>query len=148
MNLKEKNMIWKEKYRIGVPVIDSQHEELFRRVTAFVEALRSLGPWEEKMPLVNDTLEFMKDYVVTHFADEEAYQAAVGYPGLGEHKKVHDGMVAYVGEVASNYAASGCPEVLMQQFAGKLLAWLINHVAAADQKIADYAEGKEVLKNV
>jgi hemerythrin len=33
----------------------------------------------------------------------------------------------------------------MQQFAGKLVTWLVNHVVADDQKIADYAnqgEGK------
>jgi len=28
---------------------------------------------------------------------------------------------------------------LMQEFGGKLLAWLINHVAAEDQRIANYA---------
>ncbi len=137
-------MIWKEKYRIGVPAIDAQHEELFRRVTVFVEALRSGGSWEQKMPVVNDTLAFMKEYVITHFADEEAYQKSVGYPGFAEHKKVHEDMVAYVGQVAEAYVQAGCPETLMQQFAGKLLAWLINHVAASDQKIGDYVHGEAV----
>ncbi|MPN51039.1 hypothetical protein SDC9_198680 [bioreactor metagenome] len=35
----------------------------------------------------------------------------------------------------------------MQQFAGKLLAWLINHVAAEDQHIAAYAKEKGVAGN-
>ncbi|MEI6100357.1 MAG: hemerythrin family protein [Eubacteriales bacterium] len=137
-------MIWKEKYRIGVPAIDAQHEELFSRVTVFMESLRSNVPWPEKMPLVNETLAFMKEYVITHFADEEAYQISVGYPGCMEHKKVHDDMVAYVAQTANEYVQAGCPEALMQQFAGKLLAWLINHVAAEDQRIASYAQEKEV----
>lgn len=140
-------MIWKEKYRIGVPVIDTQHEELFRRVTGYVEALRSDAAWAEKMPVVNDTLAFMKEYVITHFADEEAYQKSVGYPGYVEHKKVHDDMVAYVGQVAETYVQAGCPETLMQQFAGKLLAWLINHVADSDQKIALYVKEREGAQN-
>lgn len=140
-------MIWKEKYRIDVPAIDAQHEELFSRVTVFVEALRSNVPWAEKMPLVNETLAFMKEYVVTHFADEEAYQNSVGYPGVREHKKVHDDMVAYVVQIADEYVQAGYPEALMQQFAGKLLAWLINHVAAEDQRIAAYVKEKEVAHN-
>jgi hemerythrin len=140
-------MIWKEKYRIGVPVIDTQHEELFRRVTVFVETLRSGVSWIEKMPVVNDTLAFMEEYVVTHFADEEAYQKSVGYPKLAEHKKEHDVMVAYVGKAAEEYTQAGCPEALMQQFAGKLLAWLINHVVDSDQKIAFYVKGMEVAQN-
>jgi hemerythrin len=57
-------MIWKEKYRIGVPLIDDQHQELFRRVTDFVTTLRSEGKWEEKLKKVNETLLFMKDYVI------------------------------------------------------------------------------------
>ena len=131
-------MIWKEKYNVGVPVIDQQHKELFERVTTFVETLRSQKDWSEKVDQVNATLAFMKEYVVTHFADEEAYQRKIGYPGYDAHKKIHQDMVRYVGEVAAQYERAGFVEQPMQQFAGKLLAWLINHVVAEDQKIADY----------
>jgi len=140
------NMIWKEKYKVGVSVIDQQHEELFRRVSTFVETLRSEQKWEQKVEKVNDTLTFMKDYVVTHFQDEEAYQDEIGYPGREEHRKIHNDMVAYVVSVSEQYEKEGCKEELMQQFAGKLLTWLINHVAAADQKIAEYAKRQEELK--
>lgn len=145
---KEDHMIWKEKYRIGVPLIDGQHEELFRRVTEFVETLRSSGGWEQKVKQVNETLTFMNGYVVTHFHDEEAYQKKIGYPEWEKHKKIHDDMVRYVGEVTAEYEQEGYQEPLMQQFGGKLLAWLINHVAAEDQKIADYAKEKGVAGNV
>ena len=136
-------MIWKEKYRIGVPLIDEQHEELFLRVTDFVETLRSAGEWSTKVAKVNETLSFMKDYVVTHFYDEEAYQQKIGYPEMAEHKKIHNDMVQYVVNVAEQYEREGYKEELMQQFAGKLLAWLINHVAATDQKIAEYVKSRE-----
>ncbi len=133
-------MIWKEKYKLGVPQIDGQHQELFRRVTDFVETVRKPVPWEEKVEKVNQTLAFMKDYVVTHFHDEEAYQKKIGYPQLEAHTKIHNDMVAYVVDIARQYEEQGYQEQLIQQFAGKLLAWLINHVASEDQKIADYAK--------
>lgn len=137
-------MLWRDKYALGVPVVDEQHRELFQRVEAFVTTLRSSAEWEEKVLRVNETLEFMKVYVVEHFRDEEDYQQRIGYPGFQAHKKIHDDMVSYVLEVSNAYERSGCDERLMQQFAGKLLAWLINHVAAEDQQIADYAAAKEV----
>ncbi len=140
-------MIWKEKYKIGVPLIDEQHQELFRRVTDFVETLRSQGEWNTKVTKVNETLAFMKDYVVTHFHDEEAYQKEIGYPALGEHAKIHNDMVQYVVTVAEQYEREGFKEELMQQFAGKLLAWLINHVAATDQKIAEFVKSKEEVSH-
>lgn len=136
-------MIWKEKYKIGVPLIDSQHEELFRRVTDFVETVRGAGEWEKKIDKVNSTLAFMKEYVVSHFHDEEAYQQKIGYPAYSAHKKIHTDMVGYVADVAKEYEEAGYKEQMIQQFAGKLLAWLINHVAAEDQKISDFAKGKE-----
>lgn len=93
---------------------------------------------------VNDTLAFMQEYVVTHFKAEEAYQIKIGYPEYEEHKKLHDDMVQYVNNVAELYKKEGYKEVHMQQFAGKLLAWLINHVASVDLKIADYAKMRGV----
>lgn len=139
-------MIWKEKYRIGVPLIDKQHEELFRRVTDFVETLRSPAEWRDKAAKVDETLLFMKEYVISHFHDEEVYQKKIGYPGFEAHRKIHNDMVRYVASVAEQYEKDSSDEKLMQQFAGKLLAWLINHVAAADQKIAEYARQMEVSR--
>ncbi|MEL7610312.1 MAG: hemerythrin family protein [Bacillota bacterium] len=140
-------MLWKDKYALGVSIIDEQHKELFRRVDSFMQTLRSSASWEEKVQRVNETLEFMKAYVVEHFRDEEAYQVRIGYPGHQAHKKIHADMVDYVLQVSGEYERSGCDEQLMQQFAGKLLAWLINHVAAEDQHIAAYAKEKGVAGN-
>jgi len=139
-------MIWKDRYNLGVPLIDEQHQELFRRVSDFVENLRSSIVWEQRVEKVTETLNFMKDYVITHFHDEEEYQRQIGYPESAAHKKIHNDMVKYVAEVARQYEREGYDERLMQQFAGKLLAWLINHVASEDQKIADFAR-KGVVDN-
>lgn len=140
-------MLWKDQYELGVPLIDAQHKELFRRVEAFLQVLRSQAGWEEKIPQLNETLEFMKNYVVEHFRDEEEYQKSINYPGYEAHKQIHNGMVEYVQEVSIKYEQSKTDEDLMQQFGGRLLAWLINHVAAEDQRIADYARKKGMSGN-
>ncbi len=140
-------MLWKDKYELGVPLIDAQHKELFRRVESFLQVLRSAVSWDEKVQKVNETLEFMKGYVVEHFRDEEEYQKSVGYPGYEAHKQIHTGMVDYVLEFSKQYEQSNHDEQLIQQFGGRLLAWLINHVAAEDQRIADYAIKKGASGN-
>ncbi len=140
-------MLWKDKYELGVSVVDDQHRELFQRVEEFMKTLRSLASWDEKVQHVNETLEFMKGYVVEHFRDEEEYQLKIGYPGYEEHRKIHTDMVNYVLKVSAEYESSGFNEQLMQQFGGKLLAWLINHVAAEDQRIANYAIEQGVTGN-
>ncbi len=135
-------MVWKEKYKIGVPLIDEQHEELFRRIAGFLETLRANGEWAQKVSKVNETLSFMKDYVVVHFRDEEAYQESIGYPDLDSHRAAHREMMDYVTSFAQAYEKQGYQEALAQQFGGRLLAWLINHVVSADQKIAAYAKAQ------
>lgn len=140
-------MLWKDTYELGVPQIDAQHKELFRRVEAFFQVLRSKEPWEDKLPKINETLEFMKGYVVKHFRDEEEYQKKINYPGFDAHKQLHIGMVEYVLEVSKKFEESNNDENLMQQFGGRLLSWLINHVAAEDQRIADYAIKEGVSGN-
>lgn len=136
-------MIWKDKYKLGVDEIDKQHMELFSRVNDFVVTIRSKGPWRKKVDKVNETLHFMQEYVVIHFNAEESYQLKVDYPGYEQHKRLHDEMVKYVTEVAEEYEREGYKEELMQRFAGKLLAWLINHVVAEDGKIAQHAIHKK-----
>lgn len=140
-------MLWKDQYELGVPLIDAQHKELFRRVGSFFQVLRSEDAWEEKISKLDDTLEFMKTYVVEHFRAEEDYQQKIDYPGYEFHKQIHDGMVQYVQEVSQQYERSNHNEDLMQQFGGRLLAWLINHVAAEDQRIAEYAKKKGLSGN-
>jgi len=140
-------MLWKDNYELGVAVIDAQHKELFRRVESFLQVLRAEDSWEKKIPKLNETLDFMKRYVVDHFRDEEEYQRSIRYPGYEAHKQIHTGMVDYVQEISRQYDRSNMNEPLMQQFGGRLLAWLINHVAAEDQLIANYAKKKGMSGN-
>ena len=133
-------MIWKEEYKIGVPLIDKQHEELFSRVTAFVETVQSDRIWNEKMNKVNDTLEYMKDYVVTHFQEEEAYQKEIGYPEAEQHRKIHQDMISFIRMITMQNEINGCKEIVMQQFAARIVTWLVNHVVGEDHKVAEFTK--------
>ena len=82
-------MMWKEKYRVGAELVDTQHRELFHRVSNFIQAVQSPQPWENKLEHVKETMAFMQDYVIIHFNDEERFQAEIGYPELERHKEIH-----------------------------------------------------------
>jgi hemerythrin len=99
-------MMWKEKYKIGVKLIDEQHQELFRRVSDFIKTVQSEGKWEEKLSKVKETLEFMKECVITHFNDEEIYQKDIGYPGYEEHSQIHEKLKYEVVNIISGNAVT------------------------------------------
>ncbi|HZJ85038.1 MAG TPA: hemerythrin family protein [Syntrophomonadaceae bacterium] len=137
-------MMWKEKYKIGVELVDGQHKELFNRISDFVKIVQDKkSSWDEKVNQVKETMYFMQDYVVTHFADEEKYMAEIDYPELEEHKKIHADFKAGVFNYVNRLETEGYSEELAQEFGAKIMAWLIMHVAATDQKIGAYVRSKE-----
>lgn len=133
-------MMWKEKYRIGVDLIDEQHQELFDRVSRFIQTVQHEGDWSTKLQMVKETLAFMKDYVITHFQDEEEYQQEIDYPDYPQHKAVHDRFKEEVDEYARRFNEEAYHQELVQEFAGKLMAWLIHHVGSMDQKMGAYVK--------
>ncbi|HHT63552.1 MAG: bacteriohemerythrin [Bacillota bacterium] len=135
-------MMWKESYRIGVPLIDQQHEELFHRVSVFIQTVREKGDWNEKLPKVKETMDFMQKYVVFHFDDEESFQEKINYPDLESHRIAHAKFKQSVNNYAERMVKENYSEDLAQEFSGKLMAWLIMHVAATDQKIGEYLRKK------
>ncbi|UWV46887.1 hemerythrin family protein [Acetivibrio thermocellus] len=135
-------MMWKEKYKIGIDLIDQQHEELFRRVSEFTRIIRSEENWDARIDKVKETMAFMKDYVVDHFNEEEAYQAKINYPELEAHKKAHASFKEGIENYVKIFEEEGFNEDRIQEFGGKLMTWLIMHVAGMDQKIGEYVKSK------
>ena len=133
-------MMWKEKYKVGVSSIDQQHEELFGRVSKFLQTVKSGEKWEEKLIAVKETMSFMQEYVVTHFHDEEVYHEQINYPGIEEHKEAHRKFKQAVSDYAVRMETEGYTEDLVQEFGGKLMTWLIMHVAVMDQRLGEYAK--------
>jgi hemerythrin len=125
--------MWKDTYAVGNAVIDGQHKELFRMSDELVETIRRQGP--DSPAACAQAVAFLKDYVVKHFADEEALQASLGYAGLEAHKVLHRNFVSTVLEYEKILAESNYSQATMQQFGGTVIGWLIYHVVGEDGKI-------------
>ena len=124
--------MWKESYRIGIDLIDRQHEELFRATDTLVRAIEANADKQT----FRQTITFLKDYTVRHFHDEEAYQASIHYSGMEDHKKAHRKFTGIILDYERRLVASDFDIRIVKDLAGTLTAWLIYHVADADQRIA------------
>ena len=125
------HQMWKESYRIGVDRIDAQHMELFRMTDELLMAVTVNAGAE----VYRKILGFLKEYVVYHFRDEEAYQQSIGYAGFEAHQREHQQftqtVLAYEKKlIASHFALSD-----VKDLAGTVVAWLVYHVTDADQRI-------------
>ncbi|MCR1897547.1 hemerythrin family protein [Irregularibacter muris] len=135
-------MMWKEKYRIDVELIDEQHQELFKRVSDFLQIIQNEDSWEDKLEQVKETMAFMQEYVVVHFNEEEIYQEQINYPDIEIHKEAHAKFKEGVNDYVKIFEEEGFSKEKIQEFGGKLMTWLIMHVGKMDQKIGEYVKSK------
>ncbi|MFA5576961.1 MAG: hemerythrin family protein [Tissierellaceae bacterium] len=135
-------MMWKERYRVGVDLIDEQHIELFKRLSHFIQIVQNDIAWEDKMAEVQETLDFMADYVVYHFDDEEKLQAEINYPDIEIHKEAHRVFKEGINSYVEIFEQGEFTEEKIKEFSAKLMTWLIMHVGKMDQKIGQYVREK------
>jgi hemerythrin len=125
---------WTPKLAVGVPVIDEQHRELFRRIAALLAAM-SAG--RGRAHLV-DTLEFLDAYVLEHFSAETALMRESGYPLLQWHLGAHAHFVAELRKLWLEVDRDELAARTVVRAGGLLCDWLREHIATADRDFGKY----------
>jgi hemerythrin len=131
-------MSWTPKLAVGVQSIDTQHQELFTRVNALLDALASQKGEGE----VRKVVAFLGDYVVSHFAGEERLMQQHGYPDYPAHKKIHDAFVAEFVKLKADLEKQGASASLAVQLNRKLGDWLLDHIGRTDRALGAFLQKK------
>ncbi|MCL2673584.1 MAG: bacteriohemerythrin [Alphaproteobacteria bacterium] len=122
-------MLWNPLLETGIKEIDEQHKELFRQIRAMRDSKDSNR--------VDQLLDFLGKYVITHFLTEEDMQTRSGYPLAAEHKKLHELLIETYDGMRKEYASDKSTIVFLK--INKALGeWLIDHVMGQDKHFADY----------
>ena len=80
-------LVWRERYNIGVDFIDREHKKLF----SILNKLLAAGKEGEKSRWAcQEGIKYFKDHAIKHFSEEEAYMESIGYQGLEMHKRLHE----------------------------------------------------------
>lgn len=77
---------WDLTLDIGIDSIDSQHRELFNRLDQLLASIDDGRSNDE----VIKTLDFLEEYVVKHFNEEEEIQNKINYPLLNIQHIQHE----------------------------------------------------------
>jgi hemerythrin len=119
---------------IGIPKIDAQHKELINRMNQ-VEAmgLKSFSKEETQK-----TLDFLGEYVVKHFADEEVLQQQSSYPKYEEHKNMHKLFVADFVKLKEEFNRNGASAGFTFGLNRSIISWVINHIKYTDTEFGKY----------
>lgn len=126
-------LVWNEKLNIGVEVVDKAHANLFRIAGKLLEQITYESNYQNAC---KKGLEYLEEYTMKHFSEEEAYMRSIRYRGYEKHKKIHDTFRDQtLISLKKTLEASGYSHVAAQRFLGTLLGWLTGHIMTEDQAI-------------
>jgi hemerythrin-like metal-binding protein len=124
---------WTPSLAIGVPAIDQQHQELFRRSDDLLDALSRGAIVQEVIKLVG----FLEQYVLVHFKAEEKLMASRGYPELTRHQLLHQEFIREFNDIRDKLAKAPSTSLGLRMNA-LMGGWLVKHIGAEDTKVAAF----------
>ncbi|MEI6379200.1 MAG: bacteriohemerythrin [Candidatus Falkowbacteria bacterium] len=128
MSIINKQLVWEDKYSVGVEQIDNQHKKMFAVINDLVSAINS-KPTEEKLSAI---IKSLIEYKKFHFATEEKYFKEFNYDGAADHIAKHHEFSQKLEEIESKYV--GDVVGLAFELVDFLEDWLIEHLMIIDQK--------------
>lgn len=131
---------WRPELEIGIEEIDRQHKALINAINDFLQACAE-GKGKEE---VGRTMDFLSDYVVTHFNYEQDYQKKYDYPKYEQHLRMHQAFLKEVEDLKKKFEEEGASLHFTIQFSKKVVNWIITHIGGADAEFAAYVKS---LKN-
>lgn len=126
---------WDEQLNTGIQVIDSQH----RRIVEYINSLYDASLSHNRSD-VEQVLQNLVDYTLSHFAFEESLMEEAGYPFINGHKRVHELFVKRINNFQQRFKIG---DDITDELLAALKSWLINHIKSDDN---DYTE--TVLTNM
>lgn len=117
----------------GNALIDSEHKELFAAVNQLMDAC-SQGKGRDN---IQQTVQFLNQYVGKHFGDEERLQVTNQYPGYQMHKQFHEGYKRQMMDITQVIVREG-PTVKALGDLNRIVAVLVSHIRTEDKKLAAF----------
>ncbi len=133
-------LIWQDRFNIGVEIIDNEHKKLFGILNRMFmnKTEEAKSQW-----VCQEGIKYFKDHAMKHFIEEEQYMASIDYAGFETHRRVHDNfrqktLPALEKELAQS---SFSPEAI-DHFLGVCAGWLLGHTLTEDHAITGKVASK------
>lgn len=130
------------KYSIGIPEMDIQHARWIRLIERF-RALAAHHMLDQAgLDAARDALVQLIDYTRTHFASEERFIAAHGYPLAAqhsdEHRELERAVLRLLDEIETHTTHSTPLKLNLL-----VTIWLMEHIMDEDKHYADFIRQKD-----
>ncbi len=123
---------WSPELTLNNEVLDGQHVDLFRRLSAAADALE--GPRDALV----EAVDAFADALVSHLAVEERLMDETLYPERVRHKSAHELFVADFEKIRAELRASGATPSVAEGIRRRVPEWLRFHTRVNDAPFGAY----------
>jgi len=123
---------WSARYSIGIPQIDAHHRHMFFLLNKLHDDFVNRATAH----IIGTLIDELSDYATYHFAAEERWMKANGYPAVEQHAREHDRFSLRIGEFAISYRRGD--KSLALEILSFLHSWLSGHILQADAEFGTF----------
>ncbi len=131
---------WTPSMSVNIEKIDYQHKELLCLVNDLMDLVGE-GKDSESFSMAFD---FLEQYVVDHFGEEEKYMDMFSFPGAAVHKEQHALFRSTLTNLKERYEEFGATEAFLLTLQSQLAAWIMTHIKNVDTMLGKYLRDKNM----
>jgi len=117
-------IVWKPEYDLGIPIIDEQH----RGIVTIINSLHYGTQSSYIKNILSPTVGMLRCYADIHFQTEEHFIETIGYPGVANHRLLHQEYTSKLAGIERGISIDKDPRQLM----GFLKKWWLGHICEED----------------
>jgi len=128
---------WQDEFRIGIPSIDHEHQELIALINALHDRLSGDATAEEVSAFLGE----VDAQIAAHFALEEWTMRELAYDQYEDHKADHDRLLEQIRDIADAFEAG-----VYKDYSGRLgyhlRHWFSEHFRTRDARLHRFVAGQ------
>ncbi len=127
---------WSKDLETGIANIDNQHKMLF----SLIEKLSRSIAEKKTEKVIQSVTANLTNYIIEHFADEEALMISENYPDYKKHKSIHEDLVIKAAEIVEQYHNKEL--VMTSPLVVFLMDWINEHIKKEDMDFVRWLKNK------
>lgn len=130
---------WHEDLMLGIESIDTEHRSLIEYYKHLSDEMRK-GKGHE---YYKEFVEYLDNYVITHFNNEETFLNEIGYTQLDHHKQLHREFTDQFLSVYDAIKKGDISNKQLIQFNIFIKNWWLYHILVEDRQYIDYYKSQQ-----
>jgi len=142
LNLNEESTTtfnWHEDFTINIKQIDDEHKSIIAKYKTLYVLMKEGNGYA----YYNELIDYLNDYVITHFTNEENFHEQESYPLSDEHKALHEKFKLFLRENTKEKTDMKTTHSDLIKINLFIKNWWIHHILIEDKKFGRFMDSKK-----